>query len=186
MKTLWIDLETDGHDVTDQGQILEVGFLVTEHTPQMGIFYENNYVIIPQYYGVLETVRRMSDTVFQMHARNGLIDDLLSPEKAVSLLDVESVLVEIFKDEKKVALAGSGVGHFDSKFIRAYMPNVAEKLTYWSYDVGVIRRTLQLCNKKQTVPSSGNSDLKTHRALDDARMHRDEFVHYTNLLMEKL
>ena len=81
-----------------------------------------------------------------------------------------------------VALAGSGVGHFDRRFIRAQMPRTDKRFTYWAYDLGVIRRLFDRVHPDlvRPLPAGG----KAHRGLADALDHRAEWLHYEALLTE--
>lgn len=79
-----------------------------------------------------------------------------------------------------VPYGGSGVAHFDRKYIEHYLPRFSARLTWWPYDVGVMRRMYELAG----VPWSPSYEAKTHRALDDARAHAEEFRYTLHTLRE--
>ena len=65
-------------------------------------------------------------------------------------------------------LAGSGVGHFDRRFLAAHTPTIERAFWYPVLDVGVMRRMLQYAGREDLVPPLPESG-KAHRALADAR-----------------
>lgn len=52
------------------------------------------------------------------------------------------------------------------------MPQVSRRCAYWSIDIGVVRRAHTMWVGE--LPSAGLNESKTHRALDDARVHLAE------------
>ena len=71
----------------------------------------------------------------------------------------------------RTVLAGSGVSHFDCRFIRHYLPELEAFLRYWMIDIGVVRRMYELWVGE--LPTAVNEE-KTHRALDDVYCHLEE------------
>jgi oligoribonuclease (3'-5' exoribonuclease) len=72
----------------------------------------------------------------------------------------------------KFMLAGSGVEHFDRRFLKAHMPKLAAMLTWTPLDVGDVRRLASMAGYK---PSGAAPQAdKNHRAEDDIRMHLEE------------
>lgn len=174
---LWTDLETTDTDPA-RDEILEVGAVLTT----TGLAELDHYqdIIVP----TLAGQRRINENgiVSRMHAASGLaavLDAAIghagqqTPERyarAVSV--VEATLVAMLDDNDvppgEAALAGSGVGHLDRAFIGHHLPRLASRLTYWTLDIGPVRRALGLWAPRR-IPS-GN-DAKTHRAMDDVRCH---------------
>ena len=76
--------------------------------------------------------------------------------------------------DQPVALAGTGIAHFDRRVIDAQFPAVADRLTYWALDMGPIRRLAE---------GTGHTDLClpapvdgiAHRAEADVRRAQDEY-----------
>lgn len=170
---LWVDLETTGN--TDEDEIIEVGAVVTDYELTELVAYEQ----------VFRTTRSISDIdpiVLDMHVANGLWKDTHGKETAVERAqDAGGLLYFLGVNDclkgGRIALAGSGVGHFDRRYIRRYWPNLENRLTFWNIDIGVVRRFLRLSG--HDIPSGGVD--KTHRALDDIRGHIDEARQYRNM-----
>ncbi len=185
---LFLDLETTGTDVPNDN-IIEIGLSlistdVESGYPEIGSFSE---VILPS---DTAFVRMMDKKVVrEMHQTNGLLDEIISlrEERGSDYYNhtptnVENgVLAWLNKftgaDTTHIPLGGSGVTHFDRRFIKAFMPRLDARLTHWAYDMGVFRRMFL---KAGVAPYS--QDGKTHRALDDARVHADEFRHYQKFI----
>lgn len=129
----------------------------------------------------------MDADVVDMHIANGLIRALLIGEGTTDLKTVEASLLIWLNNNlqsftKRIPLAGSGVSHFDRRFIRAQMPKLDNRLTYWAYDVGSVRRFLRLYG----LPIMVEHDAKTHRALDDVKAHIEEARYYGRLLRAEM
>lgn len=185
---LWCDLETTGKDV-GVDEIVEVGTILTD--TDLTVIAEYEDIAVPSLHG---RDRINSDPfVKAMHERSGLLSDI---DTAVgdgpwpSALDrprlltvVEQQITEMLAEHGvatgQVALAGSGVGHFDLAFVREHLPGVAEKLTYWTIDVGVLRRAYQMWNGSDL--STANTS-KTHRAMDDVHCHLTEARAFRDVL----
>lgn len=166
---LWLDLETTGSNV-DHDSIIEVGAILT--TTDLTEVAEFSIVIDPSD----EALGRMLRTppVREMHKANGLLAEVLEgtgrkPHDAAKAL--LAWLDENGAPQGRTVLAGSGVAHFDRRFIDRYMPQVSRWLRYWVIDVGVIRRAHGMWVGTEV---STAYDAKTHRALDDARLHLAE------------
>lgn len=174
---LWIDLETTGTDENeDEDDILEVGVILTEGF-NLTVLEERAYVVHSDLaVGVIAgegAIPPIDPFVVDMHHKNGLWKD--SDEQGRPVKEVEQLLIEMLDLHgvgSKVALGGSGVGHFDRRFIAAKMPRLAERLTFWPLDVGVLRRFFRHCHAGDGWPSQ---EAKTHRALDDIQLHLREY-----------
>lgn len=177
---LFLDLETTGSSA--DSDIIEVGIaLYTVAGVEVDAM---SAVVAPRQPRRLLT---MDDVVVNMHTRNGLIADLISGVPK-TIQQAEAAILDFLRDREfdrnaLIPLAGSGVSHFDRQFIRRDWPQVDRRLTYWAYDVGPIRRALQLAG----VPSIPEWESGvTHRALDDARAHAKEFFGYQQMFKERL
>ena len=159
---------------TDGDEIVEVGVIGT--TLDLKPLFEVETMIAP----TRRTLRRAgaNPVVYGMMMANGLWGDL---EAAIgtglfpSLNSVETDLVALINRYSapgaKVVLAGSGVGTFDSRFIKVQMPALAARLTYYPHDIGVLRREWKIATGHDLVDSDNN---KTHRAFDDVLCHLEE------------
>lgn len=170
MHYLWLDLETTGLDPYSDS-ILEVGLTITDDRLDEKIG-GRRFLLAPS---DSTWCSRLGDDVLDMHVKSGLIHDLDDPfhNFLYGLLTVERnilSLIEPWLEDGKIVLAGSGVGTFDLAFIREQMPELAQRLTYYVLDVGVVRRFLRdICQVE--IPDQGPVE---HRALSDVMHHLDE------------
>ncbi|HUW00877.1 MAG TPA: exonuclease domain-containing protein [Acidimicrobiales bacterium] len=177
---LWFDLETTGTDEAED-KILEVGSILTGVDPPFETLSEFSGVV----HYPATVAHLMNDFVLEMHTGNGLLEAV--ERSPLSLVEVEAMLIESVlvpngAKPHRVLLAGSGVSHFDRRFVHRQMPTLEAWLQYPHLDVGVIRRGLWLAGRGDLVPESGDGDLKNHRGLDDARMHLAEWRAYAAMI----
>lgn len=165
MNLAWIDLETLGTDErTDP--IVEVACIVTDMDLNELDLYD--VTIRPNGWPRRAT---MSAEVAKMHAASGLLDAIDSGQRIATVDAALATMLDRWTEGGSLPLAGSGVGHFDGRFIRAQMPETAKRLTYWAMDIGAVRRfATQVCGLDDRVLDT----VKTHRALDDVRHHLAE------------
>ena len=172
---LWLDLETTGSDV-DHDCIIEIGCVLT--TTDLVEVASFDHVVQPTPLGLGRLMQ--NDVVRDMHTDNGLLAVLLGEDIGIDEPfakihhATESLLAWLTENgalQGRTVLAGSGVGHFDRKFIDRYMPQLSRHLRYWCIDIGVIRRAHDMW---VGTPVSAANDSKTHRALDDVRCHLAE------------
>lgn len=177
---LWLDLETTG-DAPHADSILEVGAVLTDWNMDelwnvnMVVNFPNKIYLADEYdpgYGIPRPV-------WDMHTVNGLWRDCNAA--TYTLYDVDATIaytINRLSFDKPVYLAGSGVSHFDIRFIQHYLPTTLAHLKRYSSktvptaDIGCMRRFVELTCPEITVP-----DFKsrlTHRAIDDVRDHLDE------------
>lgn len=118
-----------------------------------------------------------------MHEANGLFDALRAGQ-GVSLRNAELALLAMTDGHPvgSVALAGSGVAHFDLQIIRARMPDLAARLAYWALDAGPLRRAYALWGPTGRTLVDANAS-KTHRALEDVRCHLADLRAFRELFM---
>lgn len=171
---LWLDLETTGtNEMTDD--ILEVAAVITTQTLEE----------VSRFHGVAHTALpfdQMDPQVQQMHTQSGLWADVQAsvlPHWEVALR-LESWLCGYISRWDRIPLAGSGVAHFDHRFIRYNWPAIDKRLTFWHYDVGTVRRLARLAG----VTPPFDQASKTHRAMDDVLLHIDEARWFLRLFHE--
>lgn len=181
-KLCWIDLETTGSKL-ETSQILEIGIAVTDD--EGNIEAEGSWLNpVP-----LDSLRvaTIDPVVLEMHSKSGLwadlqkkyvdpLNDPLNIQRVRTLRDLNGEIRNwlFLKNDQRtehMALAGSGVSHFDRGFIRRDLPDVDRMLTYWAYDVGVVRRMLRLCG----INTQSEDTMPNHRALDDVKAHIREY-----------
>jgi oligoribonuclease len=178
---LWLDLETTGVD-EDKDSIIEIGCVLTSGLPGLVVLGEYVEHVRPTDQALGRLLR--NDIVATMHTENGLLNEITDLTRTFKhpgevQLDVIRWIDNIV-DTRSVVLAGSGVAHFDRRFLKAHMPKLDRRLRHWSIDVGVIRRFFA-----ETTGSTLGPDpsVKTHRALDDAYLHLREAREFVTYLL---
>jgi oligoribonuclease len=192
-KILFLDLETTGVD-EHVDEIIEVGIVMLDATkdnyPEIGSY---THVLIPSD----NAFRRMDDkqVVRDMHKKNGLYDTIVSltgrdlrNQLSYSPNFVDKDIVEWIKtfvgsDSTQIPYGGSGVAHFDRRFIKRYLPRFDKMITHWALDVGVLRRSFVKAGVTPAdVVLESQGQEKDHRALQDARVHADEWRYYQRFI----
>ncbi len=167
---LWLDLETTGTDETTD-LILEIGAILTDM--DLNVLGEYGTPISDDGTADLAMfvlTHKDDDYVLNMHTDNGLLDAIAegSVERRKAEQDILDLLGVHGVKKKRCILAGSGVGHFDRRFLAVGMPELNAHLAYPTFDIGVIRRA-----ESYWAPGwlrTANDD-KPHRALADAHIH---------------
>lgn len=177
-RILWLDLETTGNK--PESEIIEVGVAVTDATPRFGIYGATSLLVKPS----PDWVESLSPVVLDMHTKNGLIEDIRAKYGTLSRpyeidADLGLFLDEFAPGSEHVPFAGSGVMHFDRQYIKRDFPKFDKRITYWAYDMGVIRRFLQLTGVDAADRPVGQKT--THRALDDVYEIIDDARRYAKL-----
>lgn len=185
----WIDLETTSSDET-RGSILEIGVVITND--RLEVLDQEQILVFPD----PDHMDEMPPVVRDMHRVNGLLDDIEAgisardagePTDVVDLATADRRLKTLMARHARngrVILAGSGVGHFDARWIRRHLPSAHSLLTFWAHDVGVVRRFLGEAERTLVRPIPGG--VKSHRGLDDALDHLHEWRHYLALITDLL
>lgn len=177
MHIAWLDLETTHLDER-VGCIVEVGVIVTDERLDPLTTYETLVAPIGE-----RASLTMDHEVRAIHERSGLLGDLQNAGGLGwlrTITDVEQEVCDLLDawrtaEQPRLALAGSGVSHFDRRWLRAHMPRVERRMTYWSLDVGVVRRFVAQVDPALVRPTPAG---KAHRALADARDALDEWRYY--------
>lgn len=181
----WCDIETIGTDPS-RSPILEVAFIITTDKKLTEIARYHSLVKHPDVDKILRQIDE-DEWAHENHRKNGLYDELKAgggkPKKQI-ITEVRELLGRTNPvRENKVPLGGAGVERFESHFFRIQMPGLSEGLTFWSYDIGSIRRIASLCGVRPPewvlVNESGN-----HRAMADVEQHLLEFRWFRHFIME--
>lgn len=168
---LILDTETTGNMA--ESELIEIGMVMLD-VPSLVELGEFTIVIEPspeQFSAMMA-----KDVVREMHEKNGLLDDLragkgVHPNVADSLIN--KWLDQFTTERTHIPYGGSGVAHFDRQYITKQLPRLNRRITYWALDVGSVRRIFALQGA-----STASIDAKTHRALDDAKVHAEELRYY--------
>ena len=184
MNICWLDLETTNAD-EHTGSIVEVGAIITG--PDLREIEDISLLVQPD----PDHWEAMPEVVQRMHETSGLayeIEEAMARPGQTDALDVRNAdrilaaFLGRYTVRGQVILAGSGVSHFDSRWIRLHLSRSAKQLTYWTYDVGNVRRFLGSIDKAlvRPMPEGG----KAHRGIVDARDHLDEWRYYREMVRE--
>jgi oligoribonuclease len=172
---LWVDLETTGSSELED-EIIEVGAILTDF--ELVVIGSTEAVCRPTQYGYDRLIQ--NDVVRKMHTDNGLLQEL---DRGRDLRAVDEELfkfVRLHVPKGRVILAGSGVSHFDRKFIDSQLWVTAELLTYPTLDIGVVRRFNQKCCGFELQQDGQPS--KNHRAFADIMHHLNEARQYRQFI----
>lgn len=169
LKYVWLDLETSGSDEREEN-ILEVGVVITD--ANLDELHAQSWVL----WDDGDKLDLAMPVVQEMHRVSGLAAAVKKASEDAEPRAIESVLISIlgqFGKKHDFVLAGSGVSHFDRRFLDMYMPRLMKWFRYYSIDVGILRRSMKLIGREDLLmPFS--QEQKPHRALEDARLHLEE------------
>lgn len=168
----WLDLECSGSG--DDEEVLELGAIITDRELNE---LESRSIV---FNATQEKFDGMVKVVVDMHTKNKLIDEIsivsqTQKDTELAKADLElAAWIRTFVGGDHIVFAGSGVSHYDRKFIKRDFPLLDDRLTHFAVDVGSIRRGMEYAGVKW------GEDFydKTHRALDDARQHKNEFKRF--------
>lgn len=193
---LWLDLETTG-DQLPLDNIIEIGCVLTDfHLDPASYYHDCSFTSLVRPDPAALGRMLINRTVRAMHEANGLVREIVDgyadlPKPHEVAAQVVDWMVTIADDRqgqgntRRVILAGSGVSHFDRRFLDRYMPQLSRRLPYWCIDTGVLRRSLFV-----VLPASADAvaalhadrPAKPHRALPDAHRARDEMCEIRDVL----
>lgn len=178
------DLETTGTD-EERDKILEVGAILTGSRPET--FMHPEYTSRFQRAVAIGIAgwKRLADNDFvrRMHEKSGLLDEGLVRLPAVQVdADLTNWIRAQTRSDAHAISAGSGVAHFDRRFVKKHLPRFDRLLTHWSLDVGVIRRACDLTERRDLILEETEELGKNHRAMVDAEFHAKEIGHYLTVL----
>jgi len=178
---IFLDLECtgtggEGNEPDPDAYILEIGLVMTDHSPYLNEVDRKN-IILPIW---PHEVDALLPVVLEMHTKNSLLTDcktlavgLLPSERPRILREIDVYLagwMKQFSKKSHIKLAGSGVPHFDRKFIKRDLPFFNATLTHYALDIGSTRRQLELAGVE--IPTK--FAYKSHRAVEDAAFHAQE------------
>jgi oligoribonuclease (3'-5' exoribonuclease) len=149
---VWLDLETTGSD-ENADPILEIGVVLTDE--RLNEIDDASWVVKGDAEGLKE---RAADVVKAMHEANGLWNELANGCPLASAEDHAISFLKDYGNRHDFILCGSGVSHFDRRFLASQMPTFTKWFRYYSIDVGVLRRSLNSsaepthCYRSRTRP----------------------------------
>ena len=145
--------------------------LTDRHLRELASFSRTFHTDIP--------AEHLDPKVLEMHTANDLWATVqLVRDKAHHLdLEMRRKLDQMVPGTQHIPLAGSGVQHFDRDFIVRDWPLFNQRLTYWSLDIGVVRRFSELAGVLYAYEGD-----RRHRALPDAYSALEQARHYVQVL----
>lgn len=182
---LFLDLEATGDDERTS-PIIEAAGIIVAWEPGLPEISRGSMVIRPPgssadhdrlWAGMLPVIR-------DMHHASGLWTEATVGTDAWDPQQADTALARWISEHTTgpVPLAGSGVGHYDHRFVRQQLPRVAGLLTYWPVDFGSVRRALQLAGRDDLVNLPRDVYGKPHRAMADVELHLAEAREHLALL----
>ena len=169
---LILDTETTGNE--PDSELIEIGMVMLD-VPSLAQLGEFTIVIepSPEQFSALMA----KDVVREMHKKNGLLKDVIEGSTVPPAVADDMIMKWLDQftenDRTHIPYGGSGVSHFDRQYITKQLPRLNRRITYWALDVGAVRRIFALQGA-----STASIDAKTHRALDDAKVHAEELRFY--------
>lgn len=171
---IWVDCEMTGLDPSVD-ELVEVAVIVTDST--LHPLAEGIDILIKPSDAALA---QMSEFVREMHTKSGLLQQLPS---AVSLEEAQKLVLDyiqaIVPQPGLAPLAGNSVGQ-DLRFLRTYMPQVAEHLHYRVIDVSTIKELAKRWYPRVYVCAPEKNG--GHRALADIQDSIVELEYYRRAL----
>jgi len=182
-----LDFESNGTDPVNS-RIIEVGVVVTDHTLENRIFTFESMVKDGDTAEVIQSIEK-NPVLNRMHGSNGLLGDLYRMKngelESVTMEELDRILYSMVKEhvdsDKKIVLAGSGVSHYDHNVIKARMPLLSSLLTYYTKDIGHLRRAYYEAIGEDLIDVNDN---KTHRALQDIEDHMNEALAFRQFFVK--
>ena len=174
---IWADYETDGNDL-EKGCILEAGIIYTDR--DLNVVAEREATLPLS----AVSAARIADVkpVYDMHTTSGLLARLHDPAvPKVTVSELEQLILgdlERFGHAKRLRFCGSGSTGFDYYYTQRLMPKVgAFSPVFYQEDVRYVRNHYRQFNGGQEVPGEFHQ-AKTHRAIEDIRLHLAEYKAY--------
>ena len=178
---VWIDLECSGLDETVD-DIFEFGVIGT--TEDLTTLYTQRIVVRAS-----ETALARADSnpfVRQMMADNGLRDELIAGGDTLPTIgEAEQYLlaaIDRHSTAGTLILAGSGVTHYDLRFLKHHTPTLAARFHDREVlDVGILRRAFKRATGQDLTEANTG---KNHRADVDIACHLEEGRSYFSLFQQ--
>lgn len=178
---VWVDFEATGTD-ENLDPIVEAGVLYVD--ADLNIIAERSeYVELSQ----AGRARLLAEpVVFEMHSKSGLLAALNDPEvKKVTLSELDDLIMADLEEHgynKRLRFGGSGSTGYDFYFAKAQLPRFGQLLHVFNQeDVRYLRNAYKQANGGAEVPGNYHG-RKTHRAIEDIRLHLAEYKAYGEVL----
>ena len=174
---VWIDLEMTGLD-PKECTIIEIASIVTNN--DLELVAEGPNLAIHQSDSIIDA---MDEWNTRQHGGSGLIARVRNSK--ISLADAEAqtlAFLENYVDAGQATLCGNSIAH-DRRFLRAYMPKLAEFFHYRLLDVSSIKVLVQ---RWYSPEHHAPAKKEGHLALDDIRESIEELRHYRKAIFKSV
>ncbi|WP_433673912.1 exonuclease domain-containing protein [Microbacterium gorillae] len=176
---LWTDLETTGLELTDD--LLEVSVIATDK--DLNELETFTTLVRPTRSTFVQIASK--DIVFRMHESSGLLADLESERgtQAPAIWEIGDALIALLERHRDpsappVRLAGGGVSHFDSPYLKHWTPKFASLLHYRPLDISQVAQAYTDATGSKLF---GEKTGKAHRAEADIREDLDRARQFWHL-----
>jgi len=178
---VWIDYESSGIDVGND-RIFEAGVVYLDK--DLNVIEEFETVIASDAQGLARM--DANQFVLDMHSKSGLLARLHDP--ATPKMTLAEFQAKVISDldrlgrEADIYFGGSGSSGFDYPITQAQMSELGALFPYWAQkDVRYARGLYQQASGGFSIEGDFHSS-KTHRAIDDIRLHVAEWRAYTKVM----
>lgn len=157
---VWVDLETSCIKPED-GQILEVAVLVTDHRVET-IGYQSELI------SITTNIKSWEAWPRRVHTASGLIEDCTRYGRPIHEGEDQLIayLTDILPEGYKPPLCGSSV-HFDRAWMEAYMPRLLKLFSYRQVDVSTFFEMVCRSDKPMPALDTLPEQEGCHRAMED-------------------
>lgn len=168
---VWLDVETLGTNEKTH-PIIEIGAIVTDSRGEERSRFSSVVGYSKEYLLQRITREALDPFVYDMHTKNGLLEEAQAAAGLVDLghikwrrPEVERAVIEwldvVTNGSGQYAMCGASI-HFDRRFLAAQMPRLESWFHYRNYDISTIIALGKFVNNKCTIEKRG-----IHRALPD-------------------
>lgn len=176
---VWVDFEATGID-EKLDPIVEAGIIYTD--ADLNVIAERSVYIELTAAGRARLLA--TPVVFDMHKNSGLLDALNDPAvEKLSITELDDLIMADLEEHgynKRLRFCGSGSTGYDFYFAKAQLPRFGQLLHVFNQeDVRYLRNAYK--SRLGTEVPGNYHGRKTHRAIEDIRLHLAEYKAYCDV-----